>query len=154
MTEHRLVRSAARVLLLDDADRVLLIEGFDPAAAELGTWWITPGGGREAGEGAEAAAIREVWEETGLVLDAAALAGPLWHRTTVFPFDGTVVEQTEDFFTARVAHFDPTGTALTDLEHRSTVRLRWWTLAEIEASDATTYPERLADLLRTALTLV
>ncbi|MCU1473482.1 NUDIX domain-containing protein [Amnibacterium sp.] len=154
MTEARVVRSAARVLLVDDADRVLLIEGFDPAAAELGTWWITPGGGREADEDAERAAVREVWEETGLVLEAAALAGPLWRRTTVFPFDGAIIEQTEDFFAARVAHFDPAGTALTDLEHRSTVRMRWWTLAKIEASDATIYPERLAELLRTALTLV
>jgi 8-oxo-dGTP pyrophosphatase MutT (NUDIX family) len=154
MTEERLVRSAARVLLIDDAGRVLLIEGFDPAAAELGTWWITPGGGREADEDAEDAAIREVWEETGLLLDAATLAGPLWHRRTVFPFDGMIVEQTEDFFTARVAHFDPAGTALTDLEHRSTVRMRWWSLAELEAADATIHPERLADLLRTALTLV
>ena len=53
MTE-RLVREAARVLLVDEADRVLLIEGFDPAAAELGTWWITPGGGREGERGRRA----------------------------------------------------------------------------------------------------
>ena len=152
MTEERLVRSAARVLLVDESDRVLLIEGFDPAAAELGTWWITPGGGREDDEDAERAAAREVWEETGHVLDG--VTGPLWHRTTVFPFDGVVVEQTEDFFAARVPHFDPSGAALTDLEHRSTVRTRWWTLAEIEGSDATIYPETLAELLRAALTLV
>jgi hypothetical protein len=33
------------VLLLDDAGRVLLFRGGDPAAPERGTWWITPGGG-------------------------------------------------------------------------------------------------------------
>jgi len=149
MTGARLVREAARVLLVDEADRVLLIEGFDPAAGELGTWWITPGGGREAGEDPEHAAIREVWEETGLVLDG--VTGPLWHRTTVFPFDGDVVEQTEDFFCARTPHFEPAGAALTDLEHRSTVRMRWWSLAEIEATEAQVFPETLADLLRDAL---
>jgi 8-oxo-dGTP pyrophosphatase MutT (NUDIX family) len=149
---ERLVRNASRVLLVDGSDRVLLIEGFDPAAAELGTWWITPGGGHEADEDAERAAIREVWEETGHVI--GAVAGPLWHRTTVFPFDGAVVEQTEDFFAARVPHFEPEGAALTDLEHRSTVGMRWWTAAEIEASPARIFPENLAELLRTALTLV
>jgi 8-oxo-dGTP pyrophosphatase MutT (NUDIX family) len=152
MTEQRLVRSASRVLLVDESDRLLLIEGFDPAAPELGTWWITPGGGHEADEDAERAAIREVWEETGHVLDE--VTGPLWHRRTVFPFDGEIVEQTEDFFTARVPHFEPAGAALTDLEHRSTAGMRWWTLAEIEASDARIYPESLAELLRSALVLV
>lgn len=152
MTEEHLVRSASRVLLVDEWDRLLLIEGFDPAAAALGTWWITPGGGREGDEDAERAAIREVWEETGHVL--AAVTGPLWHRTTVFPFDGSIVEQTEDFFTARVPHFEPAGAALTDLEHRSTVRLRWWSLTELESADATIFPENLAELLRTALGLV
>lgn len=149
MSEERLVRAAARVLLVDEDDRVLLIEGLDPAAPELGTWWITPGGGREGNEDATSAAIREVWEETGHVLDA--VAGPLWHRTTVFPFDGEIVEQTEDFFCARVPHFDPVGAALTDLENRSTAGMRWWTLAEVEATEALIFPERLADLLRQAL---
>ena len=152
MTGERIVRTASRVLLVDESDRLLLIEGFDPAAPELGTWWITPGGGHEGDEDAERAAIREVWEETGHVL--GAVAGPLWHRTTVFPFDGAVVEQTEDFFTARVPHFEPLAAALTDLEHRSTQGMRWWTLAELEATDVRLYPERLAELLRTALGLV
>ncbi len=152
MTEQRLVRTASRVLLVDESDRLLLIEGFDPAAAELGTWWITPGGGHEGDEDAERAAIREVWEETGHLLDA--VTGPLWHRTTVFPFDGAVVEQTEDFFAARVPHFEPLAAAPTELEHRSTAGMRWWTLAELEATDARVYPERLAELLRTALRLV
>ena len=105
--------------------------------------------GARASEDAERAAIREVWEETGQVLEA--VTGPLWHRTTVFPFDGTIVEQTEDFFCARVAHFEPAGAALTDLEDRSTVGTRWWTLAEIEATGAQIFPETLADLLRDAL---
>ena len=63
----------------------------------------------------------------------------------------TIVEQTEDFFCARTPHFEPAGAALTDLEHRSTVRTRWWSLAEIEATEAQVFPETLADLLRDAL---
>ena len=137
------------MLLVDEADRVLLIEGFDPAATELGTWWITPGGGREASEDARAGR-----DPGGVGGDRALLdgvTGPLWHRTTVFPFDGDVVEQTEDFFCARTPHFEPAGAALTDLEHRSTVRMRWWSLAEIESTEAQVFPETLADLLRDAL---
>ena len=38
-------RRAARVLLLDAQDRLLLFLGRDPANAARGQWWFTPGGG-------------------------------------------------------------------------------------------------------------
>ena len=140
-----LSREAARVLLLDEDDRVLLIQGSDPAAPELGSWWITPGGGLEHGETPEAAAAREVWEETGIELPA--VAGPLWERTETFPFDGVLVTQHELYFTARVAHFEPAGAALTDLEQRATIGMRWWTVDELRATASRVYPENLLDLL-------
>ncbi|MBO0838994.1 MAG: NUDIX domain-containing protein, partial [Actinobacteria bacterium] len=57
-------RPAARVLLVDPADRVLLIRFVD---GETGyEWWATPGGGLLDQEGHEEAALREVFEETGL----------------------------------------------------------------------------------------
>jgi 8-oxo-dGTP pyrophosphatase MutT (NUDIX family) len=140
-----LTRHAARVLLLDEHDRVLLIQGADPAAPELGSWWITPGGGLEADETAEVAAVREVWEETGLELHG--VTGPLWERTSTFPFDGVLVTQHEQYFTARVAHFEPTGAALTDLEQRATIGMRWWTAAEVRGTPERVYPENLPALL-------
>jgi 8-oxo-dGTP pyrophosphatase MutT (NUDIX family)/catechol 2,3-dioxygenase-like lactoylglutathione lyase family enzyme len=143
------VREAARVLLLDEDGRVLLIEGSDPAAPELGTWWITPGGGLEAGESAEAAAVREVWEETGLEL--FSVHGPVHRRSATFDFDGLRIEQREQYFTARVPHFTATGTALTDLERRATIGMRWWTLDDIRSSQERVFPENLADLVAAAL---
>jgi len=46
-------RYAARVLLLDEAGRVLLFRGGDPHRPEAGTWWFTPCGGLDAGETVE-----------------------------------------------------------------------------------------------------
>jgi 8-oxo-dGTP pyrophosphatase MutT (NUDIX family) len=43
-------RYAGRVLLVDDARRVLLLQGLDPGDPGAGTWWFTPGGGCEGGE--------------------------------------------------------------------------------------------------------
>lgn len=143
-----LSRNAARVLLLDEHDRVLLIQGSDPAAPELGSWWITPGGGLEADETAEVAAVREVWEETGLELQE--VAGPLWERTSTFPFDGVLVTQHEQYFTARVPHFEPAAAALTDLEQRATIGMRWWTAHEVLHTEERVYPENLPDLLTDA----
>ena len=64
------VRTAARVLVLDERGHVLLLRGFDPTRPERGSWWFTPGGGIDAGESVADAARRELAEETGLRVDA------------------------------------------------------------------------------------
>ena len=142
------VRNAARVLLLDPDDRVLLIRGGDPAAPEAGTWWITPGGGLEPGEDARTAAIREVEEETGHRL--ADVEGPVLRRSSVFPFDGRLIEQRELYFTARVPAFEPQRTGWTELERRALHGTAWWTADDLRSTADTVYPEGLADLVAQA----
>jgi 8-oxo-dGTP pyrophosphatase MutT (NUDIX family) len=95
----RLTRTAARVVLIDDSDRVLLLSGTDPQVDSR--WWITPGGGLEPGEDLPAAATRELAEETGLRLRSDELVGPMWRRTAQFTFTGIEYEQTEFYFAAR-----------------------------------------------------
>jgi len=139
------VRNAARVLLLDPEGRVLLVEGGDPADLAAGTWWFTPGGGLEDGEDARTAAAREAFEETGHRV--AELIGPVARRSSVFPFDGRLIEQREQFFVAHVPVFEPTTGGWTELERRALTGLRWWTLEELRATTVTLYPEHLADLV-------
>ena len=62
-------RLTARVLLLDPEGRILLMRGRLPGDPEAPRVWFTVGGGIEPGESAEAAAAREIVEETGF-LDA------------------------------------------------------------------------------------
>jgi 8-oxo-dGTP pyrophosphatase MutT (NUDIX family) len=142
-------REAARVLLLDPSGRVLLLQGLDPDDPHPRTWWFTPGGGLEGDESPPAAARREVLEETGAVL--AELEGPVWERTSTFDFGGTRYHQHELYFVARVEPFVVSSDARTDLEVRALTDVRWWTLAELEATAETVYPENLTDLLRAAL---
>ena len=149
MTAEDGVREAARVLLLDPAGRILLLQGLDPDDPHARTWWFTPGGGLEGDESPADAARREVHEETGAAL--GALEGPVWERTSKFDFGGTHYHQHEVYFVARVEPFALAPGARTALEVRALTDARWWSLEELEATAETVYPENLTDLLRTAL---
>jgi 8-oxo-dGTP pyrophosphatase MutT (NUDIX family) len=142
-------REAARVLLLDDAERVLLLRGFDPARPEH-RYWFTVGGGLDEGEAVREAAVRELFEETGLRLPASALSGPLWHETTRFQFGGTWYAQEQDFFSARVPAPDwrVDFSGLNAIEQASTDGARFWSVEELESTEERFYPADLPKRLR------
>ncbi|MGI4894621.1 MAG: NUDIX hydrolase [Janthinobacterium lividum] len=145
-------RDAARVVVLDEVGRVLLLRGSDPARA--GTdWWFTVGGGLEPGESARAAAVRELREETGLLVESSQLQGPAWVRTAEFSFLGEACRQHEEFFVLRVAAnsgaeevgLDRFG--WTELEWESLSEVRWWVPADLASSGTEFYPPKLVALL-------
>ncbi|MBW4717587.1 NUDIX domain-containing protein [Saccharothrix sp. SC076] len=143
-------RVSARVVLVDGDDRVLLFEGFDPARPDE-LFWFTVGGGVEPAEDLRAAALREAHEETGLRLVPDDLAGPVWKRQAVFRFDGLSYAAEEWFFVARTTAAEVDTSRFNDLERRTILRHRWWSVAELRATDATVYPVQLAELLPDAL---
>ena len=144
-------RRAARVLLVDAGDRVLLLRGTDPADAAQGQWWFTPGGGLDDGEGTADAASRELAEETGLVLAPADL-GPVVHeRVAQFRFAGTEYRQSEVFYLARVDRHEVDTAGWTALEVASVLEHRWWPRAELSATSERVFPADLADVLARAL---
>jgi 8-oxo-dGTP pyrophosphatase MutT (NUDIX family) len=114
------------------------------------TWWITPGGGLGEDESHEEAARREVFEETGL--RDPGLGPCVWVREHVYSWRGRRYRQQERFFLARVDAFEPRAALFTDEEVELVREHRWWTAAEIEASDEVFAPRRLGRLLREVLT--
>ncbi|MEV6298653.1 NUDIX domain-containing protein [Actinoplanes sp. NPDC051861] len=140
-------RRAGRVLLVDLAGRVLLLHGGDPARP--GTrWWFTAGGGLDDGETVPEAAARELFEETGLRVPPEELGEPVFSEVAEFEYDGRQYRQSQDFFLLRVADWQ-VDTAGMDAEEQLTIfEHRWWSAAEIEASDELIFPADLADLLR------
>lgn len=145
MTVHD--RRAARVLLVDSADRTLLLRGGDPARPGL-RWWFTPGGGLDDGETPAEGAARELFEETGLRVDPADLGEPVWRQVTRFSYDNRQYRQEQEFYLVRVPEWQ-VDTAGFDAEEQRTIDdHRWWTALELETTAETVYPENLSELLR------
>jgi ADP-ribose pyrophosphatase YjhB (NUDIX family) len=141
-------RVGARMILLDDEDRVLLIEetGEDP----LGNWhhWLTPGGGVEAQESLTEAATREVVEETGVRVVLPPDAMPYHVQQRRWSWRGVTYDQTDHLFAARVSQaFDPMPAGLTEMELETVSGARWWSAAEIRDSDQTFLTPDIADLV-------
>jgi TDG/mug DNA glycosylase family protein len=133
-------RPAARALVLDAHDRVLLLRFGHPGGS---TFWATPGGALDAGESDEEALRRELNEEIGL--SAADLGPCVWVREHIF-FWHRVVRQTERIYLVRVQAHEPQP--VVELREEGVVDQCWWTLEELERSQEVFAPRRLATFLR------
>lgn len=138
-------RPCAKVLLVDEDDRVLLFSGIDRTKPDVPPWWFPVGGALEPGETFAEAAVRETLEETGLRIDDP---GPVvFTRSFRWDFEGTDYDQEEQFFLVQVPSFTPTPTAWTDVEAATMRGHRWWSIDELRATDEQVFPEDLADRL-------
>jgi 8-oxo-dGTP pyrophosphatase MutT (NUDIX family) len=141
-----IARRAARVIVVDPEDRVLLLRGHDPAEPERG-YWFTVGGGLDDDESPAAAAVRELFEETGLRIDPAALGEPVWQDITEYPFDGRWYRQEQLYYFVRVPAGEISYAGFDAIERASVDGHRWFGRTDLPAAAEKYYPAELPELL-------
>ena len=144
------MRLSAKAFVVDGAGRLLLLDCTDPARPAL-RWWELPGGGVEPGEDEVTATVREVLEETGLVVDPAAVGPLVWTQESTFLHRG---ERRWTRCHGRVVRMDATPEAapqavlaLTDDEQGTILGQRWFAPAELVASRDRFFPRNVVSLL-------
>jgi 8-oxo-dGTP pyrophosphatase MutT (NUDIX family) len=142
--EHRAMiqdRPAARAIVLTPEREALLMRIRPEGRSN--SFWITPGGGLEAGEGVEDGLRRELAEELGLVRFDI---GPLvWRRQHTFDWSGRRVCQREEYRVVHASRFDPRMTDAAEIKVLE--RFHWWPIAELAATDEIVTPATLAEIV-------
>lgn len=139
-------RPAARVLLIDESDRVLLMCVTTPNRPDV-RLWITPGGGLDPGETREDAALRELYEETGL--RGVELGPCIWTRRHTWQWEDRWIDSDEWFYLLRAPAFEAIATAPDEWEMQYVLGHRWWSLPDMisHRKTETFVPRGLPELL-------
>ena len=140
-------RPSSRLLVIDPDNQVLLfrfVHNHGPLAGQ--TYWATPGGGVEEGESFTDAARRELFEETGILVDAVGQE-VAEREFTLQLLDGEYVTAEERFFAVRVVSRALSRDHWTSSEIEVMKDHRWWSVDELKSTSETVFPATLAAIL-------
>ena len=147
-------RVCARVLPVNPQGEVLLLHGWDPAAPEE-PYWFSIGGAIDAGETLVDAAVREMREETGIVIQPTELSEPIAREDAEFDWGVWRLVQDQTYFALALYH-DPAAISFEGLEpiERTTIDAAAWWTADALVADGSAANVRLPEIMRTAVRTV
>ncbi len=146
MSIHRVT---ARVFPVSPTGAVLLLQEQDPARpGEL--YWSSIGGAVDVGESLPEAAVRELREETGIVVGADRLTAPVHRAVQAYSWDGVDYVADSTYFVVSLGehvevnfdHLEPEGVG-------NVLAAEWWKPSAL--AGAAFRPPDLPEIMTTGL---
>ena len=145
-------RLTARVLPVSPVGEVLLLEERDPARPER-HYWSSIGGAIDGDESARDAAVREMFEETGIAVSVADLVGPAISVENAYTWNGIAYLGEHTYFALPLrADVDVSFDHLEAEEVGNVLGWGWWTSETIAGVQHE--PPMLPDIMRAAVAAV
>jgi 8-oxo-dGTP pyrophosphatase MutT (NUDIX family) len=147
-------RPSARALITDPSDRILLMRVRDAtpldASNPVTEYWITVGGGVESGETFETAVVREIFEETGHIVDDP---GPhIWlRRKSITDAAGVTRATDERYFWCPLPSAELNHDNLTQYERSYIQEFRWWAIDDPDLLGVRIFPADFIPAARSVL---
>ncbi|MCQ6257370.1 NUDIX hydrolase [Pseudomonas sp. Q11] len=144
-------RSASRILLVSSSRRLLLFKIHYRTGALAGrSYWATPGGGLRGDETFEAAAVRELYEETGL--DVQSVGRCIARKEFIWQMpDGEHVVAVENYYVVHAGNEICSTASWSAQEREAVCEIKWWSENELMASTEEILPPDLLILFARAM---
>lgn len=144
-------RPAARVLVIDPAERILLFHYVHRGGSRIDRdYWAVPGAGVEPGETFEEVAIRELREATGIEVAGAGIEIARREFIHALP-DGRSVVADERYFLVEASSDAVSRPRPRARDAVVVVGHRWWSRDEMKRTTQLFWPDDLPAIVRSAL---
>ena len=107
-----------------------------------GPFWCLVGGGVESGETVKEAAIREIYEEVGIVKEDILLGPVVWHGSFDFVRVGVPTHMEEQFIVAKTKQSEVKPAKLSTWEKAVIQKMKWFSLQEIKIHHQISIPRQ------------
>lgn len=146
------IKKSVKVLLLNEDNELLLMSAIDPTITSIegkshGRFWFPIGGTIEKNETVEEAAMREIYEETGLSKEKIELGPIVWFGEFEFILRGVLTRQKETYIVARTKQKEVSLTALDEWEKKCVQKIKWFSLDSIKNCKEIIFPILLSEYL-------